>query len=269
MQANRSLDSHTGREGLSTIMKTLIATLWLLLLLPNCRSASGVGPDGANASGEATRPAEHSSAHEGHDARANRDPHGDPDVERYVARLSSAERVAELRVDEVVAHLALPENAIVGDLGCGPGVFAIPLARAVREGFVLASDVEPAQLDALSAALTAQNVRNVLPVLASPADPHFPPGRVDLVFVGDTYHHLRDRVAYFRRLRDALTPGGRLAILEYRPGPLPVGPPPEHKLAAGVREAELTEAGYVLVEQFDTHAYHDFEIWRARHPWEK
>jgi len=80
---------------------------------------------------------------------------------------------------------------------------------------------------------------------------------------------LRDRVAYFRRLKDALTPGGRLAILEYRPGTLPVGPPADHKLAAGVREAELTEAGYALVERFDTHAYHDFEIWRARHPWEK
>ncbi len=43
----------------------------------------------------------------------------------------------------------------------------------------------------------------------------------------------------------------------------------KRKLAAGVREAELTEAGYALVERFDTHAYHDFEIWRARHPWEK
>lgn len=202
-------------------------------------------------------------------AAPNRDPHGDPDVGRYVARLASPDRVAELRVDEVVAKLALAEDAIVGDLGCGPGVFAIPFARAVHEGFVLASDVEPGQLDALRAALEAQDVHNVVPVLSSYGDAHFPPGRLDLVFVGDTYHHLRDRVAYFRRLQAALAPGGRLAILEYKPGKLPVGPAEDHKLPAGVRETELKEAGYALVERFATHQYHDFEVWRVVQPWEK
>jgi len=203
-------------------------------------------------------------------ARApNRDPHGHPDVDSYVARLASPDRIAELRVADVVAKLALAENAIVGDLGCGPGIFAIPFARAVPEGIVLASDVEPGQLDALRAAIEAQGVRNVVPVLSSYGDPHFPPDRLDLVFVGDTYHHLRDRVAYFRRLQSALAPGGRLAILEYKPGKLPVGPAEDHKLPAGLREAELTEAGYVLVERFATHQYHDFETWRVVQPWEK
>lgn len=199
----------------------------------------------------------------------NRDPHGNPDVAQYIAALASADRVAELRVDEVVSKLALAEDAVVGDLGCGPGVFAIPIARAVPEGYVLASDVEPGQLDALRGAIEAEGVVNVVPVLSSFADAHFPSGRMDVVFVGDTYHHLRDRVAYFRKLRRALAPNGRLAILEYKPGDLPVGPPADHKLPAGVREKELDEAGYALVERFATHAYHDFEIWRARHPWEK
>jgi len=200
---------------------------------------------------------------------ANRDPHGDPDVARYVATLASPERVAELKVDEVVRALQVAADAVVGDLGCGPGLFAVAFAQAVPEGFVLASDVEPGQLDALRARLAAGNVRNVVPVLSSPNDAHFPPGRLDLIFVGDTYHHLRDRVDYFRRLQRALAPGGRLAVLEYKPGKLPVGPPPEHKLAAGVREKELEEAGYALVERFPSHEYHDFEVWRVVNPWER
>lgn len=200
---------------------------------------------------------------------SNRDPHGDPDVGRYVARLASPDRIAELRVDEVVAKLAIASDAIVGDLGSGPGIFAIPFARAAHEGFVLASDVEPGQLDALRAELAAADVHNVVPVLASMDDPHFLPARMDVVFVGDTYHHLRDRVAYFRRLQAALAPGGRLAILEYKPGKLPVGPAEDHKLPDGLRESELAEAGYSLVERFTTHAYHDFEVWRVVQPWEK
>jgi hypothetical protein len=89
------------------------------------------------------------------------------------------------------------------------------------------------------------------------------------VLIADTYHHLDDRVAYMRRLQAALTNNGRVAILEYKPGKLPVGPPPEHKLAAGVMDKELADAGYVLVERFDTHPNHDFEVWRVLQPKEK
>jgi len=263
-------------------MKWFPVLVGVAALLTSCRTdrpaTAPVELDGGGSAAEGARGS--SSAHpEPHaptgesgsapNATVNRDPHGDYDVGRYVSRLMSPDRIAELRVDEVVAKLAIAADAIVGDLGSGPGIFAIPFARAAEEGFVLASDVEPGQLDALRAALVTANVHNVVPVLASTNDPHFLPGRMDLVFVGDTYHHLRDRVEYFRKLQASLAPGGRLAILEYKPGKLPVGPAEDHKLPAGLREAELTEAGYALVDRFTTHAYHDFEVWRVVQPWEK
>ena len=194
-------------------------------------------------------------------AAPNRDPHGDPDTQRYVARLSQAERVAELRVDEVVARLAVAEDAVVGDLGCGPGV-SPSRSRARRGGLRPRETWSPA-----SSTRCAPRPGPGRPQRRAraglPADPHFLPGRLDLVFVGDTYHHLRDRIAYSRRLQGVLAPGGRLAILEYKPGNLLVGPAEDHKLPPGVREAELAEAGYALVERFDTHQYHDFEVWRV------
>jgi SAM-dependent methyltransferase len=195
---------------------------------------------------------------------ANRDPHGNPDVAKYVEILQSATRVADLQVDLVVQKLALPEDAVVGDLGCGPGVFSEAFAAACPKGLVYACDVEPRQLDEVRARIHARGLHNVVPVLASTDDPHFPPGRLDVVFIGDTYHHLDDRVGYMRRLQSVLKPGGRLVLLEYKPGKLPVGPPPEHKLPPGVLDRELAEAGYELLERFDTHPWHDFEIWRAR-----
>lgn len=198
----------------------------------------------------------------------NRDPHGQADVGKYIECLRSPGRVADLQVDLVVRTLALPPDAVVGDLGCGPGLFAIAFAKACPDGVVLACDVEPGQLDALREKIHEEKVRNVVPVLASRDDPHFPPGRFDVVFIGDTYHHLVDRVAYMRRLQSAFRPGGRLVLLEYKPGKLPVGPPPEHKLPPGVLEGELAEAGYARVERHDTHPWHDFEVWRVRQPWE-
>jgi SAM-dependent methyltransferase len=144
--------------------------------------------------------------------------------------LQRPKRVADLQIDVVIQKLALLPDADVGDLGCGPGLFAVAFAKACPQGVVFAYDIEPAQLDAVRAKIHAEKLGNVVPVLASEDDPHFPPGPLDVVFIGDTYHHLDDRVAYARRLMRVLRAGGRLVILDYKPGKLAVGPPPEHKL---------------------------------------
>ncbi len=193
----------------------------------------------------------------------NRDHHGPANIDAYIEHLLRPERVAFLQPELVIASLDLPDSAVVGDLGTGPGVFAIPLGLHLPHGLVYAVDVEPRQLDALSARLEAEHVRNVIPVLASHSDPHLPLGRLDLVLVVDTYHHIENRIDYFRRLRATFRDGGRLAILEYKPGDLPVGPPAQEKIPPDVRESELRSAGYTLIRRFDTHRYHDFEVWSA------
>lgn len=199
---------------------------------------------------------------------ANRDKLGPRDVAQSIAHLERPERVAELKIDVVLEKLALPRDAVIGDLGCGPGLFTLAFAHACPAGVVYASDIEPAQLDRVRAKAEADGLPNVVPVLAGPHDPHFPRDRFDLVFIADTYHHLEDRVAYLRRLRTVLRPGGRLVLLEYKPGELPVGPPASHKLPSGVMDREMELAGYVLIDRFATHAWHDFEVWRPRLGWE-
>ncbi len=201
--------------------------------------------------------------------RANRDEHGPADVDAYVQSLLSPERVARFRIPLVLEKLDPEPDAVIGDLGCGPGLFSEAFARRCPRGLVYAADVEPRQLDALNARLASSGLRNVVPVLATYADPHFPPAGLDLVFIADTYHHLDDRIAYMRRLAESLKPGGRVVLLDYKPGPMDHGPPPEHKLPAGTMEREMREAGYVLVQSFDTHPDHDFQIWRPMTPWEK
>lgn len=197
----------------------------------------------------------------GSTSRENRDTHGPDDVAKYIAGLESDARVADLDPPVVLAKLALEPNAVVADIGCGPGVFSMRFARALPRGVVYAVDVEPKQLDALRGQLLSGGFENVVPVLASYSTPHLPPASCDLIFIADTYHHIDDRVEYMRKLQRVLRRGGRLALLEYKPGPLPVGPPPEHKLAEGEMERELTAAGWTRSERFDTHKNHTFEIW--------
>ena len=219
-------------------MRQTLPILWLFSLLAVACGHGGHGSHahGADASGE---------------------------LAGYIARLEHPTRVAELQVERVLEHLQLSPASRVADLGAGPGVFALPLARALPEGLVYAVDVVPGQLDALRERAAAADLGNVIPVLASPDDPFLPRGQIDCVLVVDTYHHIDERVDYFRRLRRALAPGGRLAIVEWKPGEQRMGPPPSHKLAAGVRERELREAGYRRAQRFDLHEFHDFEIWET------
>jgi SAM-dependent methyltransferase len=227
-------------------------TNWLLvvLLAAACKAAPPAPAPAAPAPAPAPVPA------------TNRDVHGNPDLPAYIKVLQSESRVADLQIDVVLKKLALPRDSVIGDLGCGPGVFSVAFAAACPDGVVYACDIEPAQLDQVREKIHLKGLRNIVPVLASADDPHFPPGRLDVVFIGDTYHHLDDRVAYMRRLQSVLKPGGRVVLLEYKPGQLPVGPPPEHKLQPGVLDKELAEAGYAKVESFETHPWHDFEVWR-------
>jgi SAM-dependent methyltransferase len=200
---------------------------------------------------------------------ANRDPHGPPEVSTYIQNLLAPDRIERFQVPLVLDKLDPAPDALIGDLGCGPGIFSLAFAQRCPAGVVFASDIEPAQLDALRERAAKAGLSNIVPVLAALDDPFFPPARLDMVFIADTYHHLENRVEYMRRLARCLAPGGRVVLIDYKPGPLPHGPPPDHKLAAGVMASEMKQAGYLLVESFDTHAEQDFQVWRPATPWEK
>ncbi len=243
-------------------LSRLVLGAFLATSLWACRAPKG---DVANPTGHSPHHSQTSAgAAKAQVPAANRDPLGVANVDEYIARLASADRIAEMRPDEVVEFLNVKPDAWIADLGCGPGIFATRLARAAPAGVVFGVDVEPRQLDALRQAIAEQNLENVVPVLASMDDAHLPKGRFDLLFLADTYHHLSGRVAYMKALRASLRPGGKLAVFEYKPGDLPVGPPADHKLKAGELERELEAAGWSLETEISSHKYHDFQIWVPR-----
>jgi SAM-dependent methyltransferase len=201
-------------------------------------------------------------------AAPNRDLHGPTDTARYVEMLQSEQRIRELKPDlvaeNIMRHAKLGPDAVIADVGCGPGIFLWPLVPLLPDGYIFAADVEPAQLDAVRVGLLAKSIDNVVPVLASYTTPHLPAASCDAIFIADTYHHFDDRIAYMELLRTRLSPGGYLVLLEYKDGDLPVGPPAKHKVLKIDRHAELRSAGYELERELSTHIFHDFEFWRVR-----
>jgi ubiquinone/menaquinone biosynthesis C-methylase UbiE len=118
--------------------------------------------------------------------------------------------------ERVVAALGIESGDRVADLGSGSGYFTLHLARAVGpEGKVFAVDVDEEMNEYLRRRLEEQGIANVEVIEGRFEDPLLPDAGVDLVITVDTYHHLEDRVDYFRRLQRDLAPGGRVAVLEF------------------------------------------------------
>jgi ubiquinone/menaquinone biosynthesis C-methylase UbiE len=153
----------------------------------------------------------------------------------------------------------------VADLGAGTGYFSRHLSAAVGpEGTVLAVEPEPKFLAYIRERAEREKTANVVPILASLDDPRLPRRSVDVVLVVDTFHHIDARLAYFRALQRVLRPGGRVAIVDWQLRPLPVGPPPEHKLAREQVVDEMRAAGYALVAEPDLLPYQYFLVFAPR-----
>jgi ubiquinone/menaquinone biosynthesis C-methylase UbiE len=189
--------------------------------------------------------------------------HSFSDVERWKKVFDDPERDTWQKPDALVAALALRPGMAVADLGAGTGYLSRRLSAAVGPaGTVFAADVEPALVVQLRERAEQEGTANVTPVLASAGDPRLPAGGVDVVLVLDTYHHIDDRPAYFRRLARALRPGGRVVVIDWQKRKLPVGPPPDHKLPRAQVVEEMAAAGYTLAGEPDVLPYQYFLVFR-------
>jgi ubiquinone/menaquinone biosynthesis C-methylase UbiE len=151
--------------------------------------------------------------------------------------------------DKVIAALDLKPGQVVADIGAGTGYFTVRLARSAAGPKVYGDDIEPAMVSYIRERAAKEGLKNVLALQAS-ADSANLPERVDLVLIVDTYHHIGNRPAYFRGLAKSLKPGGRVAIIDFRPG-VPDGPPQEFHFPPEKVKAEMAEAGYKLDKQLD------------------
>jgi predicted methyltransferase len=149
----------------------------------------------------------------------------------------------------IVRALALKPGMVVADVGAGTGYFERALSDAVGpRGSVLAVEVEPNLVTHLRARAEREGTANVIPILGSTADPRLPAGRVDRILYVDTYHHLDDRVDYFRRLLGALAPGGLVVVVDWKKEKSAIGPPLDHRLAREQVLREMEQAGYRVVD---------------------
>jgi predicted methyltransferase len=170
------------------------------------------------------------------------------DPKHMIDVFEDPERDAWQQPDEVVSALPIPnKNGVIADIGAGSGYFTRRLAMRVPEGRVFAVDVDSEFEDYLLSNREAWGTPNIETHLAHYDDPMLPKASLDLVFTANTYAYIRDRVSYFSKVRAALKPGGRLAVIEFRPdanAPGDMAPAAQHRVSVETAKAELAQAGF-------------------------
>lgn len=172
------------------------------------------------------------------------------DAEHWSRVFDDPERDAWQKPEAVLDWLALRPTDVVVDLGAGTGYFTLRLARRVPQGKVIAVDIETEMIEHVRRRAKQHDIPNVEAILGTEDDPKLPDG-IHLVLVVDTYHHIQDRTRYFQRVRQKLADAGRVVLVDFRMGKLPVGPPDEHKISPEKATSELTAAGYRACGSFD------------------
>ena len=164
--------------------------------------------------------------------------------------LETPDRAVWQKPDQIMDALKIAENAHVADIGAGAGWFTIRLARRVGpNGVVYAQDVQREMLDAVRRRVAREGLRNVETRLGSDTNPNLPGRSLDAVLVVDVYPEVGDRVVFLRNVADALKPGGRIGVVNYRPGRGGPGPSPAEgpRVDSAAVESDAQAAGLRVV----------------------
>jgi ubiquinone/menaquinone biosynthesis C-methylase UbiE len=170
-------------------------------------------------------------------------------ADEWVKTLEGAERIAGLRVSDIVAALKLKAGDVIADLGAGSGPFVVAFAQAVgAKGKVYAVEIDRAFFPFIERRTQEAGVRNVQTVAGAFTDPNLPAADVDVAFMHDVVHHIDDRPAYFRNLARYLKPGARIAVIDYHAQQSPHADDKTLQVSKEQAAFWLADAGFKPVE---------------------
>ncbi|NUO00402.1 MAG: class I SAM-dependent methyltransferase [Saprospiraceae bacterium] len=164
------------------------------------------------------------------------------------------DRVIWQKPDMVLNLLGGLDGKAVADIGAGTGFFTLRMAQKARK--VIAIDIDPRFINYLDSIKTLelpeQFQTRIETRLGKPDNPQLKTGEVNVVVIVNTFMYIRDQVGYLKILREALTPGGKILIVDFKKKRTPVGPPNDIRVPIHIVEEALYEAGYKNVLANDT-----------------
>ena len=186
-----------------------------------------------------------------HDANADRPagarafPRADRPVAPIVSTRWSSEEARDRvnEADEIMDRAGIRPGMTVADIGAGEGYYTVRLAKRVGpQGRVLAEDIMPEVIEALSRRITREKWDNVSVKLGAAEDPRLPDNSFDRILMVHMYHEIAEPYAFLWHLSPALRKDGELIVVDADRPTAQHGTPP--RLLA----CELAAMGFRMVQ---------------------
>jgi predicted methyltransferase len=166
--------------------------------------------------------------------------------EELIRRFEDPKRDEWQEPQKVLALMRPLSGIKLIDIGSGGGYFT---KYFIREGAqTVAADVDKKFLDFVRSRF--EKNKNFSSRLIEYTDPKMGQAQFDVAFNCNTYHHIENRVEYFKKVYAGLKPAGRLAIVDFAPlrgQPRQFGPPDSMCIDEKVVQEELMAAGFKIM----------------------
>lgn len=172
------------------------------------------------------------------------------EVQKYIEFLERKDRELWQKPDTVIKELSLKGTEKIADVGAGSGYFSFRLSKDLPKGKVYAIDIEPEMIRYIHHKAVSSNIRNIEAVVSTPDSLHIPED-VDLVFICDVLHHIKNREDWLKAVFAQMKNDSKLVLIEFKEGKLPEGPPEDIKIPLEKMISITTNAGFVNLKQTD------------------
>jgi len=118
------------------------------------------------------------------------------------------------RAAVIVENLDLEPGMMVLDVGCGPGRVAVPIAKRVVNGQVVAVDIQPGMLKRAQEKAQREAVTNIRFVQACAGEGKLERNHFDRALLVTVLGEIPDQTAALNEIFASLKPGGTLSVTE-------------------------------------------------------
>jgi ubiquinone/menaquinone biosynthesis C-methylase UbiE len=163
--------------------------------------------------------------------------------------LERPEREQEERVTKLLKNMDLKPGEVIADIGAGSGYHVVRMAPLVgTSGKVYAVDIQPEMLAYVKKQAKDAGLSQVVTVLGTEKEVRLPKGSIDKMLLVDVYHELAFPYEMAISMWEALKPGGKLYLVEYRAEDASVPIKPIHKMSEEQTVKEWQAAGFRLLK---------------------
>lgn len=163
-------------------------------------------------------------------------------------------RVIWQKPDMIIDLMGDLKNKTIADIGAGTGFFTLRLVPKAKK--VIAIDIDQRFIDYLDSVKVLELPESLQARmetrLATPDNPNLKKEEVDIVVIVNTFMYIKNPQDYLTTLKEGLSKGGKVIIVDFKKKRSPLGPPSEIRMPIHVVEEALYATGYTNVIANDT-----------------